>query len=110
MIPNIIFKEQKVAFLYVTAIAVRLKSLTIYQTHCPSGRAVLNSVQVRYGALSPHRPGNGSSGPLAPASLCQLRNFQPSINFRGSVGMIKTQSCFVFNSASYVKPLRSLWC
>lgn len=86
------------------------KSLAIYQNHCPTGRGALNSFKVTYWALSPYRAGNGLSGPLAAASLHQLTNFQININFRVSAGMIKTQSCFVFSSASYLKPLMTVWC
>lgn len=49
-----------------------VKSLTIYQNLCPTGRDVLNSFQVRHWALSPHWAGNGLSGPLAPASAEEL--------------------------------------
>lgn len=100
----------KSSFSICYSYSCEVKSLTIYQNHCPTGRGVLNSFQVRYWALFPHRAGNSLSGPLASASLRRLRNFQPNINFRGLVDMIKTQSCFVFHSASYLKPLRSVQC
>ena len=74
---------------------MRLNLLKSIKTAAPL-EGVFSTHFKRDTGLCPTQGWKNFSGPLTPVSLRQLRNFQPYINFRGSAGMIKTQSWFVF--------------